>query len=102
MYINSKELYHQEGIPPPEGNTISSIMFSVDTAAQQGYLDVLKFLAKYNIFPGDYGIIMAAKNNHVDVLEWLSTKGIYPQMSYLDLRYLKPETIQWLKSKNKL
>jgi len=95
-HINVLEWLEQHEITPQ--TRPPTIAFN--KAVEKGYLDVLKWLAKYNILPNDLGVALAAKKNQIDILEWLSTKGIYPQMSYLDLKYLKPETIQWLKSKN--
>ena len=49
-----------------------------NNAARNGHLEVLKWLAKHNIFPNVYGANCAARNGHLEVLKWLAEHNILP------------------------
>ena len=47
-------------------------------AAENGHLDVLKWLFQRNILPDVKGANREAMNERLDILEWLEKRGILP------------------------
>jgi hypothetical protein len=52
--------------------------YCADIAAENGNLEIIKFLETKNLYCTDYGADLAAKYNYVDILEYLYNKGIKP------------------------
>ena len=71
----------------------------VNDAAENGHLDVLKWLyAHANILPEDIGANEAVRNEHLDVLEWLAQHNIFPDIRGYNLAAEKGhlDVLKWL------
>lgn len=54
------------------------VEIGVDLAAINGHLEVLKWLAQHNIYPDQEGVNGAAEKGYLEVLKWLAQRNLHP------------------------
>lgn len=67
-------------------------------AAKEGRLDILEWLAGYNIFPDEDSANDAVKSRNFDVLEWLVLHDIKPDIYIINdvVKYRNFDMLEWL------
>jgi hypothetical protein len=82
------------------GRGVYAHQYIIDDVAENGHLEVLKWLAQTeNIYPSQYGANYAAENGHLGVLKWLAeTKKLYPDQKGTNYAAVEGrlEVLKWL------
>jgi len=71
---------------------------NTNIAARKGRIDVLQWLAQYNIYPDSQAIETAAEKDHLGVFQWLMQHNIHPnqRITYYAAIGESLNTLEWL------